>query len=86
MSVHHRCCDRIQLAWATAKYEFADRGDGVIAGFRITLETAIQETARAIRVETPGGRIQVRWDGKSAATPSGCLAAPKRARMLVSNI
>ena len=32
-------------------------------------EMAIQETARAIGVETPGGRIQVRWDGKSAATP-----------------
>ena len=48
-------------------------------------EMAIQETARAIGVETPGGRIQVRWDGKSAA-PAGCLAAPKSARMLVSNI
>ena len=37
-------------------------------------EMAIQETARAIGVETPGGRIQVRWDGKSAATPFGQMA------------
>lgn len=35
---------------------------------------AVQETARVIGVETPGGRVQVRWDGQSAATPFGQMA------------
>lgn len=36
-------------------------------------ESAVQETVKTI-VETPGGRIQVCWDGKSAGTPFGQMA------------
>ena len=38
-------------------------------------EMAIQQTARAIGVGTPGKGIQVRWDSKSAATPFGQMAS-----------
>ena len=37
-------------------------------------DRAVQETARALHVETPGGRIHVRGDGQSAATPFGHMA------------
>ena len=37
-------------------------------------DRAVQETARALHVETPGGRIHVRGDGQSAATPFGPMA------------
>jgi hypothetical protein len=35
---------------------------------------ALQMIEKAIGVETPGGRIQVRWDGKAGATPFGQMA------------
>jgi hypothetical protein len=30
-----------------------------------------RETSKAIRVQTAGGKVQVRWDNKSDATPYG---------------
>jgi hypothetical protein len=35
---------------------------------------AVRAIEQAIGVETPSGRIKVRWDGKSAATPFGQMA------------
>lgn len=35
---------------------------------------ALRAVENAIGVETPGGRIQVRWDGKASATPFGQMA------------
>ena len=37
-------------------------------------KNAVEAIEKAIGVETPGGRIQVRWDGKAAATPFGQMA------------
>ncbi|MES2353379.1 MAG: transposase [Pseudomonadota bacterium] len=37
-------------------------------------ELAVRKAAQAIGVETPGGRIQVKWDNRSAATPFGQMA------------
>ena len=37
-------------------------------------KSALQVVEKAIGVETPGGRIQVRWDGRAAATPFGQMA------------
>ena len=52
MSVHHRCCDRIQLAWATSKYEFADQWDRLIAGFGINGQTSISLGCKGNRTFT----------------------------------
>lgn len=37
-------------------------------------ELTVREMAQAIGVETLGGRIQVKWDSRSAATPFGQMA------------
>ena len=37
-------------------------------------EKAIRTTSQAIGIETPGGRIQVKWDAKSTATAFGQMA------------
>lgn len=37
-------------------------------------QVAVSASTPAVGVETPKGRIQVRWDGKSAATPFGQMA------------
>ena len=40
-------------------------------------KNAVEAIEKAIGVETPGGRIQVRWDGKAAATPFGQMQGPQ---------
>ncbi len=37
-------------------------------------EMSAKEVAQAIGVETMGGRIQVKWDTSSSATPFGQMA------------
>ena len=37
-------------------------------------EMAVKDVAQAIGVETMGGRIQVKWDTSSSATPFGQMA------------
>lgn len=38
------------------------------------LEMAVKEIAKAIGVDTMGGRIQVKWDTAGSATPFGQMA------------
>ena len=38
------------------------------------LEMAAREVAQAIGVETMSGRVQVKWDTSSSATPFGQMA------------
>jgi hypothetical protein len=37
-------------------------------------QTAMAAITEAVGVDVPGGCVQVRWDGKAAATPFGQMA------------